>query len=185
MPSCPSCQTSHVLAKPPQSAGGRVQGFNPIFTARPPPKWLFCKSLAKPQGCCRGQDSGPNQRMGARGGWWGDQLPSQQLLPWSGGVHSDEGLMAIGRLVGGWPPHLFGKQPCSHWCGLKSVAWTVVARRGKSNFSQAGLGCLSFLYGHRLEWGNLPAPVAVGASEAPPQLPACVSWPGQDCAPWG
>lgn len=38
---------------------------------------------------------------------WGDQLPSQQLLPWSGGVHSDEGLMAIGRLVGGWPPHLW------------------------------------------------------------------------------
>ena len=84
---------------------------------------------------------------------WGACIPMKDSWP-SGGW------LGAGRLV-------FGKQPCSHWCGLKSMAWMVVARRGKPG-------------PHKQAWGACPSlrtpasvgeppctSVAAGTSEAP------------------
>lgn len=40
---------------------------------------------------------------------------------------------------------IFGKQQCSHWSSLKSMAWMAVARRGKPGPYKQARGALSFL----------------------------------------
>lgn len=144
MPLARSCQTFPCVGQTPQSAGGRVQGFNPISQLDLPLSGCFVRVWLNLKDAAEDRTQGPNQRMGARGGWCGET--SSHHSSFSPGVGAcipmkdswpSGGWLGAGRLI-------FGKQPCSHWCGLKSVAWTVVARRGKPG-------------PHKQAWGACPS----------------------------
>ena len=85
-----------------------MQDFNPISQLDLPLSGCFVRVWLNLKDAAEDRTQGPNQRMGARGGWCGETSPHHSSFsPGVGGVHSDEGLMAIGRLVGGWLPRLW------------------------------------------------------------------------------